>query len=112
MATLNELGQKVKAKHLGQYDDIDDAEVGRRVQAKFPGQYDDFKGALPSSTLPAPRDATQIAEAQKQILHGAATGQTGAAQPPKPAALQPPPDPTNGAAPGSQGGGLTAIAGT
>lgn len=37
-----QLGQKVKAKYPGQYDDLDDAEVGRKVKAKFPGAYDDF----------------------------------------------------------------------
>lgn len=48
--TVLDLGQKVKAKHPGQYDDLDDAEVGRRVKAKFPGAYDDFADATPDKT--------------------------------------------------------------
>lgn len=42
MATIEDLGRKVKAKYAGHYDDLSDAEVGRKVKAKFPGQYDDF----------------------------------------------------------------------
>lgn len=42
MPTLDELGQKVKAKYPGVYDDMPDADVAQKVQAKFPGKYDDF----------------------------------------------------------------------
>ena len=42
MPTLQELGQRVKAKYPGQYDDLDDVSLARKVQVKFPGQYDDF----------------------------------------------------------------------
>ena len=42
MPTLNELGQKVKLKYPGTYDDLSDDDVGRKVQMKFPGSYDDF----------------------------------------------------------------------
>lgn len=52
MATLNELGQKVKAKYPGQYDDISDDELGRKIQAKYPGQYDDFTGTAAPSDAP------------------------------------------------------------
>lgn len=48
MATVIDLGQKVKAKYPGQYDDLSDAEVGLKVQQKFPGQYDDFTGVSKS----------------------------------------------------------------
>jgi len=54
MANVAELGQRVKSKYPGQYDDLDDAEVGRRVKSKFPGAYDDFSddqyGAPPPVT--------------------------------------------------------------
>lgn len=40
--TVADLGQRVKSKYPGQYDDMDDADVGRRVKTKFPGSYDDF----------------------------------------------------------------------
>lgn len=40
--TIKDLGQKVKAKYPGSYDDIDDVELGRRIKTKFPGSYDDF----------------------------------------------------------------------
>lgn len=49
--TISDLGQKVKAKYPGEYDDLDDAEVGRRVKAKFPGDYDDFADT-PSAAAP------------------------------------------------------------
>src|SRR3990167_7263987 len=40
--TVENLGQLVKRKYPGQYDDLPDREVGVRVKAKFPGDYDDF----------------------------------------------------------------------
>ncbi len=46
--TVLELGQKVKQKYPGQYDDLPDDEVGRRVKSKFPGQYDDFADTGPA----------------------------------------------------------------
>jgi hypothetical protein len=59
MASISELGQRVKAKYPGSYDDMDDASVGRAVQAKFPGQYDDFTDGpqmiashIPGAALP------------------------------------------------------------
>lgn len=45
MPTTADLGQQVKAKHPGLYEDLPDEEVGRRVKAKFPGSYDDFVDA-------------------------------------------------------------------
>lgn len=42
MATIQELGQRVKAKYPGAYDDIEDIELGRKIKAKYPGAYDDF----------------------------------------------------------------------
>jgi hypothetical protein len=45
MATVSDLGAKVKAKYPGQYDDLSDEDVGRKVRARFPGQYDDFEDA-------------------------------------------------------------------
>ncbi len=50
MPTLEDLGQKVKAKYPGQYDDLSDADVGTKVKAKFPGSYDDFAPAAPTKT--------------------------------------------------------------
>ncbi len=58
MANVAELGQKVKGKYPGQYDDLPDDEVGRRLKAKFPGAYDDFSDdapkAQPQAQPPAP----------------------------------------------------------
>lgn len=48
MADIRELGQKVKAKFPGQYDDMDDAELGRRVRTKYP-EYSDFTDVAPAS---------------------------------------------------------------
>ncbi len=44
MPTLEELGQKVKAKYPGHYDDLSDAEIGQKVKAKYPEAYKDFQG--------------------------------------------------------------------
>lgn len=48
--TIVDLGQKVKAKYPGKYDDMPDADVGRSVKVKFPGQYDDFADAAPAQS--------------------------------------------------------------
>lgn len=42
MPSILELGQKVKAKYPGTYDDLPDYEVGTKVKEKFPGSYDDY----------------------------------------------------------------------
>lgn len=49
MATLAELGQRVKAKYPGKYDDLPDDELGRKVKVKYPGAYDDFADFAPSA---------------------------------------------------------------
>ena len=54
--TVGQLGQKVKAKYPGVYDDIEDMELGRRVKAKYPGSYDDFT----EGESPDPRTALQV----------------------------------------------------
>ena len=46
MPTVTDLGQRVKAKHPGKYDDLADDELGRRVRAKYPGKYDDFADSV------------------------------------------------------------------
>jgi hypothetical protein len=51
MATLNDLGKKVKAKYPGQYDDMSDIELGRRTKAKYPQDYADFSGAAPELVM-------------------------------------------------------------
>ena len=63
MPTVAELGQRVKAKHPGAYDDLPDEDLGRKVKAKFPGAYDDFADAAPVSGTEA-------------VLRGAAQGLT------------------------------------
>lgn len=45
MPTIAELGQRVKAKYPGKYDDLPDDELGRKVKAKYPGSYADFTEA-------------------------------------------------------------------
>lgn len=42
MPTIIDLGQKVKQKYPGVYDDLSDNEVGQKVKQKYPGSYDDF----------------------------------------------------------------------
>lgn len=43
--TVKELGQQVKQKYAGSYDDISDEDLGRQVKAKYPGSYDDYADA-------------------------------------------------------------------
>lgn len=43
MPTIEDLGQQVKAKYPGVYDDLPNADLGLRIQKKFPGAYDDFR---------------------------------------------------------------------
>lgn len=61
MATIVDLGQKVKAKYPGQYDDLPDDQVGMKVKAKYPGQYDDFTDVPTSSPSPSPTPAAKTA---------------------------------------------------
>lgn len=49
-STVVELGQRVKQKYPGTYDDLPDAEVGRKVKAKFPGSYEDFADTPPAAS--------------------------------------------------------------
>jgi hypothetical protein len=42
MPSISALGQKVKAKYPGQYDDLSDLELGQKVKAKYPTEYADF----------------------------------------------------------------------
>ena len=51
MPSVEELGQKVKAKYPGQYGDLSDLELGRRVKDKYPDAYADFSG--PTAVQPA-----------------------------------------------------------
>jgi hypothetical protein len=51
MATIEDLGRRVKAKYPGAYDDLSDAELGRRVKSKYPGAYDDFIDAPKKSDI-------------------------------------------------------------
>lgn len=67
MPNITDLGQEIKQKHPGAYDDIDDAELGRKVKAKYP-EYSDYEDEPEShkfsSTqvdLPAPLAAKLIA---------------------------------------------------
>lgn len=54
MPTVAELGQRVKAKYPGVYDDLSDMDVGQKVKTKYPGAYDDFADIPQSSpTQPA-----------------------------------------------------------
>lgn len=55
MATIAELGRRVKIKHP-EYIDIDDTDLGRRIKTKYPGQYDDFTDT-PSMGFPEARQA-------------------------------------------------------
>lgn len=49
MPTVQDLGQAIKKRYPGQYDDVDDAKLGQIIKQKYPGEYDDFEelGATP-----------------------------------------------------------------
>ncbi len=47
MATVAELGQKIKAKYPGQYDDLSDVDLGAKVKSKYPTDYADFEDTKP-----------------------------------------------------------------
>lgn len=51
MASLTELGKKIKAKYPGAYDHIDDTDLGNRVADKYPTYQKQFSDA-PKSPLP------------------------------------------------------------
>jgi hypothetical protein len=51
MATVQELGDKIKAKYPGSYDDMDSVELGRKTKLKYPGSYDDFEDISIESPL-------------------------------------------------------------
>jgi len=50
MPTLEELGQAVKKKYPGQYDDLADTDLATKVKTKYPGAYDDYTGSSTSAT--------------------------------------------------------------
>lgn len=60
MATIADLGRKVKEKYPGEYDDIPDQELGLRVRAKYP-EYSDFT----DDTTAAAPDTTRSGETVK-----------------------------------------------
>lgn len=74
MPTIIDLGQQVKQKYPGIYDDLSDLEIGQKVKVKYPGSYDDFT------------DIQQQTEQPKSIFRktgeflGEATGITGVAK--------------------------------
>ena len=76
MATILELGQKVKAKYPGSYDDLSDEDVGRKVKTKFAPAYDDF-----TDIFAAAAPATPVAPSLGQQIGGglAAFGRGGGA---------------------------------
>ncbi len=53
MATVEELGKKVKAKYPGSYDTLSDADLGSKVKAKYPSEYGQF------TDMPAPDQIEQ-----------------------------------------------------
>ena len=58
MPTLDELGQKVKAKYPGTYDDVSDRELGQKVKEKYPDAYSDFSGfSKPKGQTAAQRES-------------------------------------------------------
>ncbi len=72
MATVFDLGQKVKTKYPGAYDDLPDDELGRKVKAKYPGAYDDFVDV--AEAVPAQKPVRTGVGGIKGVGVGAAKG--------------------------------------
>lgn len=68
--TIIDLGQKVKAKYPGQYDDLTDEDVGRKVKAKYPKEYADFSEL---NYTPKPVAQAPVAE-QRNVAADVAIG--------------------------------------
>lgn len=82
MPTVAELGQRVKAKYPGSYDDMPDDELGRRTKAKFPGAYDDFSdsaGVAPMAMTPQNNPLTAAGNDLRNRLLGMLPGAGGLA---------------------------------
>jgi len=76
MATVEELGKRVKAKYSGTYDDMSDRDLGVRVKSKFPGSYDDFEDTALNVTAPTVKPVSTPAKDFSRAL--AAPGVTNA----------------------------------
>ena len=74
MPTVEQLGQRVKAKHPGAYDDMPDVDVGRKVKAKYPGAYDDFTDETPSNQVAKREVPKQEPSIVGDFLSGAGSG--------------------------------------
>ncbi len=61
MPTILDLGQRVKAKYPGQYDDLSDVDLGRKVKAKYAQEYSDFTDA----TGPQPNSLPMLPDLPK-----------------------------------------------
>lgn len=70
MPSVSDLGQKVKAKYPGTYDDLPDDEVGRRVKSRYPGSYDDFVDTAPQQPSQPERKPNVLSS----LLSGAGKG--------------------------------------
>src|ERR1035437_6125384 len=68
MPTLDELGQKVKAKYPGTYDSLDNETLALKVQGKFPGAYDQFKATAPPGEVPSDEPTDEGGPVQKPAL--------------------------------------------
>lgn len=72
MPSILELGQKVKAKYPGQYDDMDDHELGMKVKTKYPDAYGDFsddEAAAPDTAMAASPSPAATPVPEQQGLH-------------------------------------------
>ena len=63
MATVVDLGQKVKAKYPGSYDNLSDEEVGIKTRSKYPDAYGSF-----TDVTPAPQEDGFLKSTAKAIL--------------------------------------------
>lgn len=72
MPTVEDLGNKVKAKYPGSYDDMSSVDLGRRFKVKHPGAYDDFTEAAPAP--PSSRSESLIERGKKDLHMGFQSG--------------------------------------
>lgn len=58
--TVKELGQLVKQKYAGSYDDLSDEDLGKQIKAKYPGSYDDYADAPVNGPAPDSSSAAAV----------------------------------------------------
>lgn len=76
MPSIIDLGQKVKLKYPGMYDDLSDQDVGVRVKTKYPTEYADFSDVSDQTVVQQPQRLSFLQQVQRPlgVIAGAEKG--------------------------------------